>query len=50
MPIDLEYWKVAQDLGFGQLALRLPTLSRDETLRVLDEYVAQVDKYVGSPS
>ncbi|MET0474061.1 MAG: LLM class F420-dependent oxidoreductase [Mycobacterium sp.] len=46
-PVDLDYWRAAEDLGFGQVALLLPTLPRDESLRLLDEYAAQVGKYRG---
>jgi probable F420-dependent oxidoreductase len=45
--IDPDYWRAADDLGFGQLTLRLPTRPLDESLRVLDEYAALVDQYRG---
>jgi probable F420-dependent oxidoreductase len=44
-PPDLDYWRAADDLGFGQLALLLPTLPLNESLRLLDEYVVLVDRY-----
>lgn len=44
-PNDLEYWRAAEDLGFGQLALLLPTKPRDESLRLLDDYAARVAQY-----
>jgi probable F420-dependent oxidoreductase len=44
-PVDLEYWRAAEDLGFDQIALLLPTKPRDESLRLLDEYAEQVAKY-----
>jgi probable F420-dependent oxidoreductase len=46
-PKNLEYWRAAEDLGFGQLALLLPTKPRDESLRLLDDYAAQVAEYRG---
>ena len=45
-PADPDYWRAADDLGFGQLALLLPTLPLDESLRVLDEFAALVDQYL----
>ncbi|BBX39561.1 LLM class F420-dependent oxidoreductase [Mycobacterium simiae] len=44
-PADPEYWDSAKELGFHQLALLLPTKPLDESLRLLDEYAAKVDKY-----
>jgi hypothetical protein len=44
-PQDPDYWRAAEDLGFGELALLLPTRPRDESLRLLDEYAALVDRY-----
>jgi probable F420-dependent oxidoreductase len=46
-PNDPDYWRAAEDLGFGQLALLLPTLPLAESLRLLDEYSALVDQYRG---
>ncbi|BCI52261.1 F420-dependent oxidoreductase [Mycolicibacterium litorale] len=46
-PPDPDYWRTAEQLGFGQLALLLPTLSLDESLRKLDEFAALVDRYRG---
>ncbi len=46
-PVDPEYWTAAEELGFGQLALLLPTKPLDESLRLLDEYAEQVQKYSG---
>jgi probable F420-dependent oxidoreductase len=46
-PNDADYWRAAEDLGFGQLALLLPTLPLAESLRVLDEYSALVERYRG---
>ena len=46
-PVDLDYWRAAEDLGFGQIALLLPTKPHDESLRLLDEYADQVVKYHG---
>jgi probable F420-dependent oxidoreductase len=47
-PLDPDYWRAAEELGFGQLALLLPTLPHDESLRLLDEYAALVDRHCGS--
>lgn len=44
-PVDPAYWRVAEDLGFGQLGLLLPSVDKDESLRLLDEYAAQVQRY-----
>lgn len=44
-PIDPEYWRASEELGYDNVALLLPTLHRDETLRVLDEYAAKVADY-----
>ncbi|MCV7009252.1 LLM class F420-dependent oxidoreductase [Mycobacterium gordonae] len=46
-PNNLEYWRAAEDLGFGQLGLLLPTKPRDESLRLLDDYAARVAQYRG---
>ncbi|PRC53550.1 LLM class F420-dependent oxidoreductase, partial [Mycobacterium sp. ITM-2017-0098] len=35
-PVDTEYWSGAEDLGFGQLNLLLPTKPLDQSLRLLD--------------
>jgi probable F420-dependent oxidoreductase len=44
---DLEYWRAVDDLGFGQIAVLLPTAPLDESLRLLDEYAALVEQYRG---
>jgi probable F420-dependent oxidoreductase len=46
-PKDSDYWRAAEDLGFGRLALLLPTRTHDESLRLLDEYAALVNQYRG---
>jgi probable F420-dependent oxidoreductase len=46
-PVDANYWRAAEDLGFGQLGLLLPTKPLDESLRLLDEYAGKVAKYSG---
>jgi probable F420-dependent oxidoreductase len=46
-PVDANYWRAAEDLGFGQLGLLLPTKPLDESLRLLDEYAGKVAKYRG---
>jgi probable F420-dependent oxidoreductase len=46
-PNDPDYWREVEDLGFDQVALLLPTLPEDESLKLLDEYAAAVQKYRG---
>ena len=46
-PADPDYWRAVDDLGFGQVALLLPTKPLDESLRLLDEYAALVSQYRG---
>lgn len=46
-PTDLDYWRALDHLGFGQIALLLPTEPLDESLRLLDEYAALVEQYRG---
>jgi probable F420-dependent oxidoreductase len=46
-PIDPEYWRGLEELGYGQANLLLPTKPHDESLRLLDEYAQQVAKYRG---
>ena len=36
-PADHDYWRAVEDLGFGQVALLLPTKPLDESLRLLDD-------------
>jgi probable F420-dependent oxidoreductase len=44
-PQDPEYWRAAEGLGFDRLSLLLPTRPLAESLRLLDEYAAEVDRY-----
>jgi probable F420-dependent oxidoreductase len=44
-PIKADYWRAAEDLGFGQLGLFLPSVGKDESLRLLDDFAAQVEQY-----
>jgi probable F420-dependent oxidoreductase len=46
-PQDPDYWRAVEELGFGQVALILPSVPRDESLRLLDEYAALVATYRG---
>jgi probable F420-dependent oxidoreductase len=46
-PVDPDYWRAVEDLGWGQVALMLPSVPRDEALRLLDEYAAKVAQYRG---
>lgn len=44
-PIDPDYWRALEDLGYRQANLLLPTKPRDESLRLLDEYADKVAEY-----
>jgi probable F420-dependent oxidoreductase len=46
-PVDADYWHAADELGFGQVALLLPTKPLDDSLRLLDQYAEQVARYRG---
>jgi probable F420-dependent oxidoreductase len=46
-PAKPKYWQAAEDLGFDQLALLLPTRPLDESLRLLDDHAALVAEYRG---
>lgn len=46
-PADADYWHAAEELGFGQLNLLLPTKPLDRSLSLLDDYAAKVAKYTG---
>lgn len=46
-PNNPDYWQATEELGFGQVALLLPTKPRDESLRLLDDYAARVAQYRG---
>jgi probable F420-dependent oxidoreductase len=46
-PAKPDYWQAAQDLGYGRLALLLPSRPLDESLRLLDDYAAKVNSYRG---
>ena len=46
-PQKPDYWSAAEELGFGQLALLLPTRPLDDSLRLLDEYATLVGQYRG---
>jgi probable F420-dependent oxidoreductase len=46
-PQKPDYWRAAENLGFGQLALMLPTRPLVESHRLLDEYAALVGQYRG---
>lgn len=48
-PLKPDYWRTAEDLGFGQLGLFLPSVGKDESLRLLDDYAAQVAQYRSAP-
>jgi probable F420-dependent oxidoreductase len=44
-PVEPDYWHAVDDLGFGQVALLLPTLPKADSLKLLDEYAAAVGQY-----
>jgi probable F420-dependent oxidoreductase len=46
-PVEPDYWRATEELGFDQLALILPTKPLDESLRLLDDYAAKVQRYRG---
>lgn len=46
-PADADYWHAAEELGFGQLNLLLPTKPLEKSLSLLDDYAAKVAKYAG---
>jgi probable F420-dependent oxidoreductase len=46
-PNDPDYWRACAELGFDQLAILLPTKPHDDSLRLLDEFAASVQKYRG---
>jgi len=46
-PVDAEYWSAVENLGFDQVALLLPSVPRDESLRLLDDYAEAVARYRG---
>jgi hypothetical protein len=46
-PIDPDYWRALDELGYRQANLLLPTKPRDESLRLLDDYAAKVARYRG---
>jgi probable F420-dependent oxidoreductase len=46
-PIDPDYWRGLEDLGYRQANLLLPTKPHDESLRLLDEYAEHVAQYRG---
>jgi probable F420-dependent oxidoreductase len=46
-PVDPDYWRAVDEVGFGQVGLLLPSVPRDEALRLLDEYAAAVQEYRG---
>ena len=46
-PIDPDYWRTLEDLGYRQANLRLPTKPLDTSLRLLDQYAEQVAEFRG---
>lgn len=46
-PINPDYWRTLEELGYRQVNLLLPTKSRDDSLRLLDEYAEKVAQYRG---
>jgi probable F420-dependent oxidoreductase len=46
-PIDPDYWRALEDLGYRQANLLLPTKPHDDSLRLLDNYAERVAQYRG---
>jgi probable F420-dependent oxidoreductase len=46
-PVKPDTWDALAELGYHQAALLLPTLPKDDSLRLLDEYAAKVAEYRG---
>jgi probable F420-dependent oxidoreductase len=46
-PPKPDYWQAVEELGFGQVALLLPTVPKDESLRILDDHAALLNEYRG---
>lgn len=46
-PVDPDYWRAVEELGFGQVALLLPSLPKSESLELLNQYAAAVEQYRG---
>jgi probable F420-dependent oxidoreductase len=46
-PPKPDYWHAVDELGFDQVALLLPTVPKDESLRILDDHAARVNEYRG---
>ncbi len=46
-PINLDYWQALDGLGYRQVNLLLPTKSRDDSLRLLDDFAQKVAQYRG---
>lgn len=46
-PPKPDYWQAVDELGFGQVALLLPTVPKDESLRILDDHAARLNQYRG---
>jgi probable F420-dependent oxidoreductase len=46
-PIDPDYWRALEDLGYRQANLLLPTKPHDDSLRLLDNYAEAVAVYRG---
>lgn len=46
-PIDPDYWRALEDLGYYQANLLLPTKPHDDSLRLLDEFATKVAQYRG---
>ena len=42
-----DYWRAMEELGYGQIALLLPTKPRDDSLCLLDQYAEEVSRYRG---
>ncbi|MGE0215707.1 LLM class F420-dependent oxidoreductase [Mycolicibacterium sp.] len=46
-PVKANYWQALEELGYRQANLLLPSVPRDESLRLLDDYAKVVADYRG---
>ena len=46
-PIDPDYWRTLEDLGYGRVNLLLPTEPLGRSLRLLDQYAGKVAEFRG---
>jgi hypothetical protein len=44
-PVDPDRWRAYQELGIETLGLMLPSVPRDESLKLLDEFAEAVSRF-----